>query len=114
MPSFLSRANNASTPFTLVRISQSYLLMLRRAASSALKLRGGFISMVGISTTSAPISRNGLASPPDCLLARVVRMRHPLSGSSFFGLMAALLGLMAALLGLMAVSAPQLPAHKRR
>ena len=38
--------------------------------------------MVGISTTSAPISRRGLARPPDCLLALVVKMRQPLNGSS--------------------------------
>ena len=78
------RANNASTPLTLVRISQSNWLIFFSDASMALKLLGGLISMVGISMTSAPRSRSGPASPPDCLLARVVRIRQPLSGSSFF------------------------------
>src|SRR6476469_21113 len=51
-----------------------------KPASRALKLLGVLISMVGTSVTSAPSSRNGRASPPDCLLARVVRMRQPISG----------------------------------
>src|SRR6266849_2788656 len=54
--------------------------MFFKPASNALKLLGGLISMVGTSVTSAPSSRNGLARPPDCLLARVVRMRQPVSG----------------------------------
>src|SRR5258708_31403441 len=53
--------------------------------------------MVGISMTSAPNSSKGLESPPDCLLARVVKTRQPESGFSF--------GV------LMAVGAPPLPVH---
>src|SRR5579884_482853 len=39
--------------------------------------------MVGTSITSAPSSRKGFASPPDCFSARVVRMRRPVSGLLF-------------------------------
>src|SRR5689334_21474411 len=77
--------------------------------------------MVGISITSAPISRSGLARPPDCLLARVVKMRQPQSGSSCLADLAAFLRLtmaffvpVADLFALMAASAPQLPARTRR
>src|SRR3954468_4170586 len=76
--------------------------------------------MVGISMTSAPISRNGSASPPDCLLARVVRIRQPLSGSSWVAFEPSILALTAAflvpvadLLAFMVALALQLPAHKR-
>src|SRR5580765_2505852 len=70
--------------------------------------------MVGISITSAPISRNGSAKPPDCLLARVVKMRQPLNGSSCLEPKAVFFAPVADLFVLMAASALQLPAHTRR
>src|SRR5438270_12277847 len=77
--------------------------------------------MVGISITSAPISRKGAASPPDCLLARVVRTLQPLSGSSAFTFAAAVVELtadflvpVADLFMLMVASALQLPARTHR
>src|ERR1051325_6604492 len=69
--------------------------------------------MVGISITSAPISRRGAARPRDCLLARVVRMRQPLSGSSCFT-PAAFFAPVDDLLALMAALELPLPAHTRR
>src|ERR1700739_684077 len=76
--------------------------------------------MVGISITSAPISRNGSAKPPDCLLARVVRIRHPLRGSSLTAFepavlaLAAFLSPVADLFAFMVALALQLPARIRR
>src|SRR6478735_11492791 len=70
--------------------------------------------MVGISMISAPISRKGAASPPDCLLARVVRIRQPLNGSSVLEVAAAFFVPVADLFAVMVASALQLPVRKHR
>src|SRR4051794_23757297 len=78
--------------------------------------------MVGISITSAPISRRGAARPPDCLLARVVKIRQPLRGSSALALLTAFWGSTVAaffvpvddLFAFMAVLALPLPARIHR
>src|ERR1700752_4098870 len=75
--SLARRSHMASTPLTLVRMSQSEVSRLLSAASGGLKERGGRIAMKGISRTSAPSFRNSAESAPAWWRARPTSTRIP-------------------------------------
>ena len=79
-PAAARRSNTTSTPFLLVRMTQSKLVRSASAASSTDVSASGFTAIVGSSTASAPCAVSKALSVPACVRERVTSTRLPKSG----------------------------------
>ena len=76
-PKVLSLEKNPVTPLALVKITQSVRSRLAMALSNSVKSLGGAISIVGISTGSAPSADSFLDNSDVCCRDLGTSMRSP-------------------------------------